>query len=328
MARLNAFVATFCILFGVFAVGAYSQSLHGTMTQEDAVKAYDSGKHQEAQKILDTLVAQGRVDEVVYYFLGLLAQDKGLLGKAEAYYRKAIAFNPKYGEPYSDLSVLLLQQKKLAEAEQAATKATKLSPTFAPGFINLAAVQFAEKKTADARKNFLRAAKINPKRVLNQGSRLLMQYNNPRAAIYYYKTVLEAYPDLPMALLDIGQTYRILGEPNDALIFLKHGYDVTPTKDELFEIIYISYFRMLLDSGDYGTIIRTATDKVGTEYAEAQFFLALANFKLGKKAEFNSSFVKYFKLTNTKRPSSPEAWAKQMIKGKSVKPIFKVQHIK
>jgi tetratricopeptide (TPR) repeat protein len=288
-----------------------------TLNLNDAIKAYDSGQYDKAQSILISIVESGQGNEVAYYFLGLLAHDKGVFDKAEQYYRKAIQINPKYALPYSDLSVLLLNQRKLTEAEEMARKATILDPSYVKGYLNLAAIQYTEKKREEAYQSFLAAAKLDPDAVCNLGNQMLKQYRDPGAAIYYYSIVLQVAPNHPFALLNIGASYRMLGKLEQALGFYKRGYEVTPKSQEPFNILYSSYFRLLLDTGQYNTILQTAVEKVGPGYPSGHFFRALAYYQLKNGAEFTKEAKRYFELSCETRPSSLEQWAQNMISSKS-----------
>jgi tetratricopeptide (TPR) repeat protein len=315
MTKLWRLLTVYWIFLIVPIAIADSQAVESS-TKDAGVKAYDSAQYEKAQAIFDNLERTGQTDEVVYYFLGLLAHDKQHYDKAEEYYRKSISTNPSYAEPYSDLSLILLNQKKLAEAEEMATKATVLDPKFVLGFMNLAAVQYTENRYKEAYQSFLSAAKISPSAICNRGDLMLLQYKDANAAIYYYSIVLEAYPTYPFALLNIGNAYRILKRPKDAIGFLQTAYETAPQKQEPFDVIYSTYFRLLLDSGEYQAIISRATEKVGPDYASAQFFLALSYFKLSKLNEFKSAAVRYFEISREARPVSLENWANQMLQPK------------
>ncbi len=287
----------------------------GTISVNDAVKAYDEKQFDKAQSILAGLVESGKANEVAYYYLGLLAHDKLAFDKSEQYYRKAIQFNPKYAPPYSDLSVLLLNQKKLMEAEETARKAITLDPSYVNGYLNLGAIQLTAKKKEEAYRSFLSAAKLDPGAVCNLGDQMLLGYENPNAgaAIYYYSIVLKAAPNNPFALLNIGHAYRMLGKMEDAIGFYKRGYEATPKDQKPFDLLYSTYFRALFDTGKYDTILRTAAGKVGTDYPDGQFFRALAFYQLKKSPEFTQAAKRYFELSGKAVPGSLEQWAEGVI---------------
>jgi tetratricopeptide (TPR) repeat protein len=282
---------------------------------EQAIKAYDAGKREEAHSLLATLAETGKANEVAYFYLGMIAYDAGDFTAAEAHFRKAISINPNYAPPYSDLSAILLEQQKLEEAENMAEKATKLDPSYAPGFANLGMVQYLRNKKEDAYDSFLAAAKLDPAIITSSGAEMLTQYNDPNAALYYLNISLAAAPNHPLTLLDAGQAYRMLGDNKKAKELLKRGYEVTPVGQGSFDVLYSSYFRLLLDTGDYDTIIRDGFSKVGPNYPNGYLLRSLAFYQQGKKEQFEEAAKHYFSLIKEPLPASLDVWAREYING-------------
>jgi len=71
---------------------------------------------------------------------GLKAQQAGLYDEAIAFYKKALALDPSYIEPYNDLGVVYENKGMLDKAEQYYLKALDLDPYYLPAYSNLASL--------------------------------------------------------------------------------------------------------------------------------------------------------------------------------------------
>jgi tetratricopeptide (TPR) repeat protein len=280
----------------------------------EAIKAYDRGEMQKTASLLTPLATANSSNEQVYYYLGMVAYDTGEISAAEMNFRKAIALNPKYALPYSELAAIYLNQNKPTEAEIAARQATVLDPSYVSGFSNLGAALLMLHRNDEAYKSFLAAARLDIGSVISQGIQMLNQHDDPAAALYYFNLALDANPDNPMALLNAGQMYRTMGKATEAKNLLKKGYEVTPVTEEPFDVLYSSYFRLLLDTGEYKIIHRDAFTKVGPNYSSGRFFIALAFFKEGKTKLFEEATKTYFRMQKQKLPESITEWARAQIK--------------
>ena len=102
-----------------------------------AIQYYEEGKLQESYDLLASLAKENNGDAVVFLYLGRIAFQGGKNEAAEKCFRKAIEANPKFAPPHSDLSAMLLSQKRYAEAEKSAATAVRLDPKYTLGFANL-----------------------------------------------------------------------------------------------------------------------------------------------------------------------------------------------
>ncbi|MBB3186740.1 tetratricopeptide repeat protein [Microbacter margulisiae] len=248
------------------------------------------------------------------YYLGLVFQDENNFNDAEKYYLLAGEKGKNYGEPYSDLSALMFEEHKYNDAVQYAKVSIDRDSTNEKAYINLASALYQIKKYDESREDFIKAAEINPFEVLNLGVVQLKQYNNPNGAIYYFTIVYKLYPTFPSVILNLGNTYRMIGNTTIATQIFENGYHAINPTDKMFELIYVNYFRLLLDNKQYRQIIKTAFNKVPGNHAYAYFYSALSNYALGNKAIFIRQANRYFKLSGKKTPTDMENWAKAEIK--------------
>jgi len=95
------------------------------------------------------------------YNLGLLIQETGNLGKAQAYYRKALAINPKYAEANYNLGALLLiqaqTQLEISEAIAYFQQATDQKQDYANAYYGLGVAQAKLGKNPEARQALIKA---------------------------------------------------------------------------------------------------------------------------------------------------------------------------
>jgi tetratricopeptide (TPR) repeat protein len=95
------------------------------------------------------------------YNLGLLIQETGNLDKAQAYYRKAIAINPKYAEANYNLGALLLiqaqNQLQISEAIAYFQQAVIQKQDYANAYYGLGLAQARLGKTLEAKQSLIKA---------------------------------------------------------------------------------------------------------------------------------------------------------------------------
>ena len=275
---------------------------------------YSNGNLNGAKKILKKIEKTSPDFAPCFYYLGLVYHDEQDYKNAEKYYLLAGDKDKNYGEPYSDLASLMFAQQKYNDAINYAKISIDRDSTNAKAFINLASSLNQIKKYDESKENFIKAARINPSEILNLGDIMLRQYQHTKGAIYYFTIVYELYPTMPLAVLNLGNTYRMVGETEIATEIFTNGYNSIDTKDEMFGLIYSNYFRLLFDNKEYDKVIKTAFDKVPHNYPSGYFFTSLSNYGLGNKDLFEKQAIKYFELTGETKPENLDDWAKTKFK--------------
>lgn len=304
----------------ILTLGFLIFSLFSTYGQVDttefqrARELYGKGEYKGARQILKKIEKANPDFAPGLYYLGLTSHSENDFVTAEKYYILAADKDKTYGEPYSDLSALRFAQQNYPEAIEFARLSIERDSTNAKAYINLASALNQIGDYSSSRENFIIAAKINPWEVLRLGDAMLRQYQHYQGAIYYFTIVYNEYPNLPLAVLNLGNTYRTIGETEPALRIFSNGYNIIDPKDEMFGVIYSSYFRLLFDDKQYEQIIETAFDKVPRDYISAYFFTSLSYFGLDKLDLFEEAAIKYFNLRGEKTPDNLEVWAKTNFK--------------
>lgn len=93
---------------------------------------------------------------------GVALQNSNRSVEAESIFRKAIAIQPSYPQPYLNLGNTLLDLNRLQQAEQAYKKAIKIKPDFAEAYNNLGNTLLKLDNTVDAEKSYRKAIAIRP----------------------------------------------------------------------------------------------------------------------------------------------------------------------
>lgn len=298
---------------------SYSQegfNSHTHVSYQKGVEYYNARKLDSAYVYLCRELDENPTFARAYYFLGLVFHDVSMLDSAEVYYRKAIHFDPTYADPYSDLTVIKINQGRLDEASEFANKCIELDSTFVKAHINLASVYFRLGNKDAASAELLRAATLDPDQIHEIGTAMLVQHNDPLSAEYYYRIVLQAHKEHAHTLFSLGQTERILGKLDSAEAHLEHAFKISDMKEESFQVLYSSYFRLLFDLKKYDKLLSQCFLRVGESFPSAYFFRSLTYFNIGDHQKFVSEADRYFDLSGRERPQSLDSWAKEKIRPK------------
>lgn len=261
------------LTFGLLLISVANYAQMDTSGFHNAQLLYSNGNLDGAKNILKRIEKSEPGFAPCLYYLGLVYHDENDIKNAKKYYLLAGEKDKTYGEPYSDLASLMFAQQKYNEAIEYAKISVARDSTNAKAYINLASSLNQIKKYDESKENFIKAARIDPFEVLNLGNLMLKQYQYPEGAIYYFTIVYDLYPTMPLAVLNLCNTYRMIGEPKIALEIITKGYHSTDTNDNMFGLIYSNYFRLLFDDKQYDKIVKTAFEKVPDDYPSGYFFL-------------------------------------------------------
>ena len=91
-----------------------------------AKKLADSGDHEAARKICDTLLAVYGPSPACYFLLGLIADAEGLTDSATAFYRKALYLDPGHQETLAQMAAAAGKVGNLSHAARLRKRATAL----------------------------------------------------------------------------------------------------------------------------------------------------------------------------------------------------------
>lgn len=119
-------------------------------------------------KLRDSIIAYTRAVEIypfdanMHNGRGVVLSELGKKSEALSEYRKAIALEPAWGDPYNNIADDLLAQKDYRGAEDAIRKSIKLTPNEPVALITLAEICIATGRPAEAKKCLESASLMKP----------------------------------------------------------------------------------------------------------------------------------------------------------------------
>lgn len=146
--------------------------------------------------------------------LGLVAMERGDLKGAEADLRGAIDLNEDFAEAWGDLGVVLERQGRPGDARAAYERALSIQPGLVDPRRNLSRLLIRRGDLASARAQLMRLVQIVGD---DPDAQALLAYvelrsDRPRAALRRLAPVLQAHPDHPVALMVRGAARARLGD--------------------------------------------------------------------------------------------------------------------
>jgi tetratricopeptide (TPR) repeat protein len=130
--------------------------------------------------------------------------------KAETAWLKAIELAPDYAQPYYELGVLYVAQKKLPEAEAKFVKAIEKNDKNIGAHTLLGVVRNSLGKIDEANRQYRRALELSPKNVLaanNLAANLSDHGGNQDEALKFAQIAREAAPEDPNIADTLGWIY-------------------------------------------------------------------------------------------------------------------------
>jgi tetratricopeptide (TPR) repeat protein len=166
----------------------------------------------------DALMFEGKVEWVVR--LSAAYQHTGQFGRAiEVLKEWVTADNPNDGNGFAILATLYIANKQYDEAITAAKRAIELMPDNAVAYNNLGSAYGRNKQYSEAMKALKKAIEIDPRmsNAYDWMGQFLVEKNAYNEAAEAYKKAVELVPDNPLYLLNLANTYRLMGTYDDAI---------------------------------------------------------------------------------------------------------------
>lgn len=154
------------------------------------------------------------------YYLGRIENIRGNFNASENYLNKAVKLFPEFSDAYYELALLYKKQnysgKAIAAAKQA-VRHKKLEPTYMELLGSLYYDADSLQNSADILNESIKIDKQNPNVFLILGNIAIFKQNDPQKALGYYAKAVELDPDLPDGLINLGNTYALLGNLDKAI---------------------------------------------------------------------------------------------------------------
>ena len=155
--------------------------------------------------------------------LGAVALQRGDLDAAESHLRGAIQLNEDFAEAWSNLGVVLDRQGRSGEARDAWERALSIEPGLVNARRNLAGRLMRDQVWAPARAHLLRLVQIAPDDPVAQGMLAYceLRLGRPTAARHRADAVLAVAPDEPIARVVRGAALAASGALAEARVDLE-----------------------------------------------------------------------------------------------------------
>lgn len=181
-----------------------------------------SGRLDDAQALLDRILAARPGNPDALQLLGMVARQRGDHPAAVALFRQSLAQQPNQPHVLNNLGNSLTSLGQTEAAAQTYQQALALKPDYADARINLALAQIALDQPAKARATLQSLVETDPGHarawaVLGQALGALREHDRAIAA---YRTALGLRPDHAPWQHNLAVALRLAGRPKDALPLL------------------------------------------------------------------------------------------------------------
>lgn len=192
--------------------------------------AHQVGRNDVAVQLVRQAIARadGRAD--YHSNLGLILNQLGLHGEAEASLRIALRLQPEYPDALNNLGIALSALSRVAEAEAAYLQALRLRPNFPDALNNLGLAQAKLGRTGEAEAIFRAALRFDPDLADAHGNLgiALAAQNRPAEAEASYREALRLRPGFRDALNNLGVLLSERGRASEAEGCLRQALSLAP----------------------------------------------------------------------------------------------------
>lgn len=153
-----------------------------------ALYHHRAGDFEKALVAYQDLLRQNEMNPAAHNNLGLLYQEKGLLGEAARAFQRAIILDDGYALAYNNYGVTLLRQRRHDAAAAQFRRVLSMEPRNVDAMVNLALAAQASGARDEARAALLRALAESPRHALAHYNLAVLQDEAgelARAAIHY-----------------------------------------------------------------------------------------------------------------------------------------------
>jgi len=162
------------------------------------------------------------VPENIYgnYYLGKIESIKRNFQDSEKYLKNTIKLDPEFSDAYYELALLYKKKNNFDEAIASVKKAIeykKNEPTYLEFLGSLYYDVDSVMLASQVLNSSLKIDKQNPNVFFILGNIAIHEQNDANSALRYYKQAVELDPDITDGLINLGNTYAMLGEYEKAI---------------------------------------------------------------------------------------------------------------
>ncbi|KAB1213493.1 putative UDP-N-acetylglucosamine--peptide N-acetylglucosaminyltransferase SEC [Morella rubra] len=155
-------------------------------------------------------------------------KEKGNIDFAIRYYLIAIELRPNFADAWSNLASAYMRKGRFNEAAQCCRQALALNPRLVDAHSNLGNLMKAQGLVQEAYNCYVEAIRLQPNFAIawSNLAGLFMEANDLNRALQYYK--LKGNQPFSDAYLNLGNVYKALGMPQEAIVCYQRALQVRP----------------------------------------------------------------------------------------------------
>lgn len=238
-----------------------------------ALNFHHAGNISQAEDLYNEILKDDPENDVVLYFMGIIAFQRKNIEFAIQNISKAIALNPM-PDYFRDLGNIYFEINQHSKAVECFKKFLEHAPEDVDVLFNLGLSYLELKQLDEALKVFSMLEKLLPEdfEVCNNLAMILHQKNNIHEAVEKYKKAISLNPDLPGANYNLGIIYHHIKKDNEsALAYYQRAVELKPDYAEANN--NIGAVLSSKNCFEESIIYFEAAIKLKSDYAEAYFNL-------------------------------------------------------
>lgn len=154
------------------------------------------------------------------YYLGKIESIVKKYTDSEKHLKNVIQIHPEFSDAHYELAQLYKKQKDFSKAIESVNRAIDYKPND-PTYLELLGSLYYEVDSVNQATQVLNSSiKIdsqNPHVFLMLGNIAIFKHNDADSALEYFKKAVELDPDITNGLINLGNTYAMLGDYEDAI---------------------------------------------------------------------------------------------------------------
>jgi len=194
------------------------------------------GKLDKAEEFLMDKLDLFKKDFHIYFKLGNIKNSKKEYKEAEKYFNKCIELNPSSSSAYNALGGICITRDELDRAERYLKKAQKFNPKLKELHYHFALLFEAQGDFKAAESEYLKELENTPHnyRASYNLSHLYRIKGDVDKEMKYLKMTIDINPDFPLSYFYLGRIYLNQGINHEkAISLVKKGIELKPQKDKL-----------------------------------------------------------------------------------------------
>ena len=197
---------------------------------EQARHLAQRGEWQQAEKLLQEVLAVTPRNVSAINILGLAGIRTGDPAKARAWYERSLAIDPNQFRVYGVLGSVALAQGDLDGAEAECRRAIAVNPNFVEALTNIGFIESLRGHAKEAEAWYAKATAIDPTfpRVHRRLGDLNYERRDYAKALGYYQQVMKLVPNDYRAIVQAGSCERRLGRAGEAMALFRRAEQVHP----------------------------------------------------------------------------------------------------